>query len=105
MIEQYPDTITVAVESEPTQDPTTGIFTEGSSVTYPLRCRAEKNTIGGFLTGKDGSRIDYGYIAYLPKTDTIIPVGSEYVLTVGLLTVSGTIKDASNGQLNSRLWL
>jgi hypothetical protein len=105
MVEQYPDTIVVLVKTEPVQDVTTGAFTDGTTTTHTLRCRAEKNTEGKLITGADGNQISYDYTVYLPKMDTVIPIDSEYTLTKGLLTARGRVKDAINGQLNSRLWL
>jgi len=72
---------------------------------YTFRCRAEKNTKGNFIRGVDGAQIDYAFVIFMPRTATNLPIGSEYVLTKGSEEFRGQIKDANNGQLNSRIWL
>jgi len=46
------------------------------------------------------------YNVYMPNTSVILPVGSDIVLTKhDGLVVKSMVKRASNGQLNSRLWV
>jgi len=105
-MEQYPDSIVVTVETAATQDKDAGLWTEGSSTVHILACRAEVNGNGRKIPGKDGGLMDFSFICYLPLMTTVIPPDSEYVLT-GLIngTISGKVKRANNGQLNSRIWL
>jgi len=105
MVEQYPDTITVSVKAEPTQNETTGNFTAGTEASYTFKCRAEVNGSNRKIVGADGVSIDYSFLVYMPKTTTVIPVNSEYSLITGNATFTGKIKAQGNGQLNSRLWL
>jgi hypothetical protein len=100
-MEQYPDTIVISVAATPTQNSTTGLWTAGAATTYTLKCRVETNTAAKKLAGIDGTLIDYAFNCYLPLMTTVIPVGSAFV--VG--SVTGKVKGAKNGQLNSRLWL
>jgi hypothetical protein len=102
---QYPDTIVITVNVPATQG-SDGNWITGSSTTYTFSCRAETNSSGRKITGDDGVLVDYNYICYLQQMSTVIPRESSYTLTKlngGIF--SGTIKNQSNGQLNSRLWL
>lgn len=106
MVTQYPDSITITVTGEPTQDSVSGFGAASTESTdYTFQCRAEKNTKGFFIRGVDGSQIDYAFVIYMPRTATNLPIGSKYVLTKGTEQYAGRIKDANNGQLNSMIWL
>lgn len=98
---QYPDSIVVSWQNEPTQG-ASGDYTAGSTVSNTFDCRAEINTKAGKIMGSDGQLIDFAQMVYMPLTTVIIAVDSNYLLN-GL--VSGKVKRASNGQLNTRLWL
>lgn len=105
-MEQYPDSIVITVVTPATQNSTTLVWTAGSTTTYTLKCRAEVNGTGRQIAGRDGSLIDYAFTCYLPKMTIVIPDDSDYVLTaLDNGTISGKTKRASNGQLNSRIWL
>lgn len=101
MVEQYPDSIVITIFVAPTKG-TGGIYSEGASASFASDCRAEINSMGRKTPGLDGVLLDYAYNCYMPKTSTVIPFGSKFVLNG---TIEGTVKGASNGQLNSRLWL
>ena len=102
---QYPDSIVVTTAASGSQN-ASGIWTAGATTDYTLSCRAEVNGTGKKITGADGTLIDYSFEVFLPIMTTIIPPGSDYILTaLSNGTISGKIKRASNGQLNSRLWL
>jgi len=102
---QYPDSITLTVSASASQNPS-GIWVTGASSAYTFDCRAEINAAGRQIAGDDGSLIDYSFQVFMPATTTIIPRDSSYVLTSLLNGIlSGKVKGASNGQLNSRLWL
>lgn len=105
-MEQYPDSIVITVTTAATQDPNTGIWTAGTSTVYTFKCRAEVNGTGRQIAGDDGGLMDYAFEVYLPLMTTVITTGSDYVLSaLSNGTISGKVKRASNGQLNSRLWL
>jgi hypothetical protein len=103
---QYPDTIVITVTTPATQNTSTGLWTAGTSTTYTLECRAETNSKAAKVAGNDGVMIDFAFNCYLPVMTTVIPFGSAFTLTLANNgTVTGKIKGAKNGQLNSRLWL
>jgi hypothetical protein len=105
MVVQYPDSIALTVTASGSQN-ASGIWTVGASSGYTFLCRAEVNGEGRKITGADGGLIDYSFQVFMPVSTVVIPIGSDFVLTA--LTngvISGKVKGASNGQLNSRLWL
>jgi hypothetical protein len=107
MVNQYPDSITLTVRQEPTQD-ANGIYQAptGSRTVYTSNCRAEANSQNRKLSGRDGASIDYAFTVYTPPLGAIIPDGTEYSLaTLQNGTFTGKIKRAINGQFNSTLWL
>lgn len=105
MITQYPDSITITVSASASQN-ASGVWSAGATAGYTFDCRAEVNGMGKKIPGNDGSLIDYSFDVYMPKTTTVIPRDSDYTLN-SLLNgiITGKVKRASNGQLNSRLWL
>jgi len=107
MIEQYPHTIVITVRPDVIQDPVSGSFSRvtGSDVVYTLECRAETNSRNGKIVGRDGASVDYSFTVYMPQMDTVIPWESDCVLTIGTQSINGKVKGASNGQMNSRIWL
>lgn len=104
MVEQYPDSITVTVISEPYQDEN-GDWISGEETATTYDCRAEANTGGQKIAGVDGMVYDYTFAVYMPRTSDIISQGSTYTLTKGNATFRGTVKGAINGQFNSRIWV
>jgi len=102
---QYPDSIALTVSASASQN-ASGIWTEGATAGYTLDCRAEVNGTGRQIAGDDGVLMDYAFQVFLPVMTTIIPRDTDYVLN-SLLNgvITGKVKRASNGQLNSRLWL
>lgn len=102
---QYPDSILITTASSGSQN-ASGIWTAGASGTQTFSCRAEVNGTGRKVVGDDGVLIDYSFLVFMPITSVVIAPGSSFVLTALTNgTISGTVKRASNGQLNSRLWL
>jgi hypothetical protein len=102
---QYPDSITITTSASASQN-ASGIWTAGASGSYIFTCRAEVNGTGRQIAGDDGAMIDYSFQVFMPITSVVIPAGSDFVLSALLNgTISGKVKRASNGQLNSRLWL
>ena len=104
-MKQYPDSIAITVCASASQN-ASGFWTEGASAGYTFDCRAEVNGIGRKITGDDGVLMDYSFEVYMPATTVIIPRDSDYILN-SLLNgiIAGKVKRASNGQLNSRIWL
>ena len=102
---QYPDSIVVTTAASGAQN-ASGIWASGVMTSYTFSCRAEVNGTGKKIAGADGSLTDYSFSVFMPVTTVVIPEGSSYVLTALTNgTIRGKVKRASNGQLNSRLWL
>lgn len=102
---QYPDSIALTVSASASMN-ASGVWTGGATAGYNLSCRAEVNGTGRQIAGDDGVLMDYAFQVFMPAMTTIIPRDSDYVLSTlvnGIIT--GKVKRASNGQLNSRLWL
>ena len=102
---QYPDSISITVSASASQN-ASGFYTPGASAAYTFDCRAEVNGAGRQIAGNDGALMDYAFQVFMPAVTTIIPRDSDYVLN-SLLNgiITGKVKRASNGQLNSRIWL
>ena len=102
---QYPDSIVVTTSASGSQN-ASGIWTAGAITDYTFPCRAEVNGTGKKIVGADGVLMDYTFSVFMPPTTVVIPDGSDFVLTAfSNGVISGKVKRASNGQLNSRLWL
>ena len=102
---QYPDSIVITAASSGTQN-ASGIWASGTATSHTFSCRAEVNGSGKRIVGADGALIDYSFDVFMPVTTVVISEGSTFVLTALTNgTISGKVKRASNGQLNSRLWL
>jgi hypothetical protein len=105
VVSQYPDSIVVTTSASGSQN-ASGIWTAGTATNYTFSCRAEVNGTGRKIAGDDGVLMDYAFDLFLPVTTVVIPAGSTYVLSAFTNgSISGKVKRASNGQLNSRLWL
>ena len=102
---QYPDSITVTISASASQN-ASGFWSSGVASAYTFDCRAEINGSGRQIAGADGILVDYAFTVYIPAMTTIVPIDSDFVLN-SLLNgiITGKVKGASNGQLNSRLWL
>ena len=102
---EYPDSIALVVKTAATRD-SDGDWVEGTSTDYTFDCRIEPNGEGQKIAGADGVIMDFDFMCYLAQTTTIIPVGSSFVVTsLNNGEKTGDVKRASNGQLNSRLWI
>lgn len=105
MVTQYPDTIVITINSAATQD-ADGDWVTGTSTTHTFSCRAEMNTKGLKIAMADGTLHEYGFVCYMPPSGIVLSTDDAYVLTKADGSVySGSIKNPSNGQLNTRLWL
>lgn len=107
MVTQYPDTIVITIQAAPEQNPASGVYeaSTGASTVLTFDCRAEQNEEGKVIPGADGGKIEFAFEVYMPRTSDIIPRGAQYSLSKGSQTYTGVVLGASNGQLNSRLWL
>ena len=104
-MQQYPDSIVVTTSASGSQN-ASGIWTAGTTTDYTFLCRAEVNGTGRQIAGDDGALMDYSFQVFMPISTVVIPAGSDFVLTALTNgTISGKVKRASNGQLNSRIWL
>ena len=102
---RYPHNVSVTWTATPSKD-TSGDWVEGSESTFTSECRAEANGEGKTIAGQDGSRVDFAFEVFLPKTDTVIPFGASVEITISTgVVVKGTVKNHDNGQLISRLWV
>ena len=102
---QYPDSITVTTAASGWQN-ASGVWVSGATGTATYDCRAEANNSGRRVTGADGALVDYTFEVYLPVMTVVIAPGSDFSLTaLNNSTLTGKVKRAVNGQLNSRLWL
>ncbi len=102
---QYPDSIVITTAASGSQN-ASGVWASGVVTNYTFACRAEVNGRGSKIAGVDGALIDYSFNVFLPVQTVVIPEGSSFVLTaLNNGTIRGKVKRASNGQLNSRLWL
>lgn len=102
---QYPDSVTITTAASGWQN-ASGMYTAGATGFYTFDCRAEVNGTGKKIAGADGAMIDYAFDVFMPVTTVVIPEGSDFVLaSLSNGSISGKVIRASNGQLNSRLWL
>jgi hypothetical protein len=102
---QYPDTITITTAASGWQN-ASGVWVSGATGTNSYDCRAEVNNSGRRIVSADGAAVEYTFEVFLPVMTTVIPVGSDFSLaSANSGTFTGKVKRASNGQLNSRLWL
>ena len=102
---QYPDNIVITTSASGSQN-ASGVWTAGATGSYSLDCRAEVNGTGKRIVSDDGALIDYSFQVFLPVMTTVIPPGSDFVLSaLSNGTITGKVKRSSNGQLNSRIWL
>lgn len=100
----YPHTIIITQPGESVKD-VQGNWTLVTGTDVTLECRMETNSGRSFLTGTDGSRIDYAAIVYL-QTGTDIKVGGKVIIKKGVdVLQETTIKHFHKGQLNMRLWV
>lgn len=104
---QYPDNIEITVHPDPVQNAVSGEYAPatGGTTVYDLSCRAEFNGHGNKVRGRDGAEYIYSHVVYLPQMNATVPPDADYILTKGALTFSGKVINASNGQLNSRIWV
>lgn len=103
---QYPDTILISREPTFTFDAEGDGQASGVATTFSGSCRAEVAGSNPILTGSDGKEVKYSWIIYMPKTTERFAYGDKVTVTEpdGGVYVS-TLKQQSNGQFNTRLWV
>lgn len=106
MVSQYPDIVTITRQPAYTQDANGIMNTTGTPVTFISECRAEKAGKNPVINTVDGQALNYAFIVYMPKTSEIFSFGDGVSVTkADGSIITGTIKDSSNGQFNTRLWV
>jgi len=107
MVDQYPDSVVFTVNPAMSQDPNTGVYSAatGDSTVNTFECRAELNSKGFKVPGKDGAMVEYAFILFLPTMTYNIPFDADYALTVRGIAYTGKVKGVSRGQLNARVWV
>jgi hypothetical protein len=105
MVRQYPHTIQITPQPELTPDADGNLTgTDGTPQTFV--CRAEPAGSDSIVRGEDGAEIMYRWTVYMPLiTDVFTPGDSVLITLSGGNTATGTVKQFSNGQLNTRVWV
>ena len=71
-----------------------------------LKCRAEANSKGAYLSGIDGNRIEFDWVVYMPLPFESIAVGvAIQIAREGVLRAKGNVKRSISNQLNARIWV
>lgn len=106
MVSQYPDIIVISPKPEFTQDES-GNFGAGQTPNaFTSECRAEVAGSNPIITGTDGQTVSYKLIVYMPKTSEFFAFGDEVTVTKADGSIyEGSLKQQSNGQFNSRIWV
>lgn len=110
VIEQYPHTLkTTTVGNDATYDENTGKWIPGTPTTTTIeeKCRAESSAGSGYLTQADGTRIDFSWIVYFPRTVSKKAYGESIKVydEQGDLMLEDTVKRFFRGPFNARAWL
>lgn len=106
MVSQYPDIIVISPSPEFTQDENGNFSANEAANAFTSECRAEVAGNNPIITGTDGQTISYKWIIYMPKTSESFTVGDGISVTKADGSIyTGSLKQQSNGQLNSRLWV
>lgn len=107
MVKQYPHIILITRKPEPVKG-TDGNYSVANTSAAILNsvCRAEPAGSNPVLKGADGDLIYYSFVVYMPKSDIELKYGDETLITFSENVIhSGIVKQHSNGQLNSRIWV
>jgi hypothetical protein len=104
---QYPHLLYASVVAESTRDANGDyVPSEAEESEEGLECRAVSSTGNGYITGADGSHIDYSWIVYMPQSTPVLQVGTQVRIERPDDTdVVDTVKRFSRGQMNCRAWL
>lgn len=105
MVVQYPHSVTITPQADPVQ--TGGNFAAPVSGTpFTTNCRLEPASKGPVITGPDGNVVNVTFVLYMPPVTNQFRYGD--LVTVTLSNGSqqnGFLKQQSNGQLNTRIWV
>lgn len=107
MVTKYPHKMTLTITTGSTQD-SNGDWIAGTTMVIEKECRAEPSGGNGYISGPDGSKINYSWIVYMPLPVDKILEGVT-IEVIDKKTSESILKDKvirfSRGQLNARLWL
>ena len=71
-----------------------------------LRCRAEANSKGAYLSGIDGNRIEFDWVVDMPLPFESIAVGvAIQIAREGVLRAKGNVKRSISNQIKERIWV
>ena len=104
MIKQYPHTAIITTVGSSTTLPN-GDIIPGAEITSSFKCRLEPASKGGYVKGVDGTQVSYSWTIYCKSA--ILSTGAEIEVQddAGRTLCLDTVKQFSQGQLNSRIWL
>ncbi len=106
MVSQYPDIVTITRQPEYVQDANGIMNASGTPEIFTSECRAERAGKNPVINTVDGQALNYAFIVYMPKTSEIFSFGNEVSITkADGSIITGTLKESSNGQFNTRLWV
>lgn len=107
MINQYPHTAKFTITGSATQDPTTGNWIPGSTITFEKKCRAEPAGGNGIIKTSDGANVNFNWVVYFPLPVEKIAEGTVVEVTdeEGEIKLNDKVLRFNRGQLNARIWL
>ncbi len=83
-----------------------GDYTNVQGVMTEHICRAESSDGNGFLTGADGSKVDFSWEVYFPDRTMNLKIGARVeVYNNEVLLLIDTVKRFIVNQFNSKAWL
>ena len=106
MVKQYPHSITITPKVDPVQGHSGDFAAPGTGAVVTSPCRVEPAGSNPVLTGADGNVVNYAFVVYMPLRTNQFRYGDAVVITLANQSqFTGFIKQQSNGQLNTRLWV
>lgn len=110
---QHPHTITLQTSeelTEPYQDQNGDwvVPEPGDLKTVNQECRAEANSQDNKVSTKDGTKIDFSFMVYLPKDCVEFNYGQKVTIKDNLsneVIGEADVKRFFRGQMNCRLWV
>lgn len=107
MVLQYPHTITITPKDDPVQGSDGNFVSPSPLPSFTSFCRVEPySKTEPTISASDGRVLNYNYVVYMPLTSEVFEFGDEVEITLldGSM-INGYVKQHSNGQFNSRLWV
>lgn len=106
MVTQYPHSITITPKVDPVQGQSGNFTAPVSGTPVTSMCRVEPAGSNPVLTGADGNVVNYAFVVYMPLQTNQFRYGDAVVITLANQSqFTGFIKQQSNGQFNTRLWV